>query len=206
MTKEKKKKGIVREYAEAFATAIILALIIRAFIIQAFKIPSGSMEPTLLVGDHILVNKFIYGTHIPFTDDVVLPVRAPKRDDVIVFEYPKDESIDFIKRLIGLPGDKVQIINKQVYINGKALDEPYAYHGDPEVLPGNESPRDNFGPVVVPKGEYFMMGDNRDFSNDSRFWGFVKRDLILGQAEILYFSWNPKTLHIRWNRFGKIIH
>jgi signal peptidase I len=205
MTKEKKKKGIIREYAEAFATAIILALIIRAFIIQAFKIPSGSMEPTLLVGDHILVNKFIYGTHIPFTNDVVLPLRPPKRDDVVVFEYPKDESIDFIKRVIGLPGDKVQIINKQVYINGVKLNEPYAYHGDPEVIPGNESPRDNFGPIIVPKGEYFMMGDNRDFSNDSRFWGFVKRDLILGQAEIIYFSWNPKTLHIRWNRFGMII-
>lgn len=206
MTTEKKKKGIVREYAEAFATAIILALIIRAFIIQAFKIPSGSMEPTLLVGDHILVNKFIYGMHIPFTNDVIMPVRSTKRDDVIVFEYPKDESIDFIKRVIGLPGDKLQIINKQVYINGKALDEPYAYHGDPEIIPGNESPRDNFGPIVVPQGEYFMMGDNRDFSNDSRFWGYVGKDLILGQAEIIYFSWNPKTLKIKFNRFGMIIH
>lgn len=206
MTTEKKKKGIVREYVEAFATAIILALIIRAFIIQAFKIPSGSMEPTLLVGDHILVNKFIYGTHIPFTNDVVLPVRAPRQKDVVVFEYPKDESIDFIKRVIGLPGDKVQIVNKQVYVNGTALKEPYAYHGDPEVLPATESPRDNFGPIVVPKGDYFMMGDNRDFSNDSRFWGFVKRDLILGQAEIIYFSWNPKTYRVRWNRFGMIIH
>ncbi len=205
MAKEKKKKGIVREYAEAFATAIVLALIIRAFIIQAFKIPSGSMEPTLLVGDHILVNKFIYGMHVPFTNDVVLPVRAPQRGNVIVFEYPKDENIDFIKRVIGLPGDKLQIINKQVYINGKKLDEPYAYHGDPEVLPASESPRDNFGPIIVPKGEYFMMGDNRDFSNDSRFWGYVKRDLILGQADIIYFSWNPKTLHIRFDRFGKII-
>ena len=206
MTTEKKKKSIIREYVEAFTTAIILALIIRAFIIQAFKIPSGSMEPTLLVGDHILVTKFIYGTHIPFTNDVVLPFRNPKRGDVVVFEYPKDESIDFIKRVIGLPGDKVQIINKQVYINGVKLNEPYAYHGDPEVLPASESPRDNFGPIVVPKGEYFMMGDNRDFSNDSRFWGFVKRDLILGQAEIIYFSWNTKTFHIRWNRFGMVIH
>ncbi len=206
MANEKKKKGIVREYVEAFATAIILALIIRAFIIQAFKIPSGSMEPTLLVGDHILVNKFIYGTHIPFTNDVVLPLRSPKQKDVVVFEYPRDESIDFIKRVIGRPGDKVQIVNKQVYINGTALKEPYAYHGDPEVLPATESPRDNFGPIVVPKGDYFMMGDNRDFSNDSRFWGFVKRDLILGQAEIIYFSWNPKTYRVRWNRFGMIIH
>ncbi len=206
MAGEKKKKSIVREYAEAFATAIILALIIRAFVIQAFKIPSGSMEPTLLIGDHILVNKFIYGMHIPFTNDVVLPLRAPRQKDVVVFEYPKDESIDFIKRVIGLPGDKVQIVNKQVYVDGKALKEPYAYHGDPEVLPANESPRDNFGPIVVPKGDYFMMGDNRDFSNDSRFWGFVKRDLILGQAEIIYFSWNPKTYHVRWDRFGMIIH
>ena len=206
MANEKKKKSIVREYVEAFATAIILALIIRAFIIQAFKIPSGSMEPTLLVGDHILVNKFIYGTHIPFTNDVVLPLRSPKQKDVVVFEYPRDESIDFIKRVIGRPGDKVQIVNKQVYINGTALKEPYAYHGDPEVLPATESPRDNFGPIVVPKGDYFMMGDNRDFSNDSRFWGFVKRDLILGQAEIIYFSWNPKTYRVRWNRFGMIIH
>jgi signal peptidase I len=206
VAKEKKKKSTLREYTEAFVTAIILALIIRTFIIQAFKIPSGSMEPTLLVGDHILVTKFIYGTHIPFTNYVILPVSSPKRGDVVVFEYPKDESIDFIKRVIGLPGDKLQIINKQVYINGKKLYEPYAYYGDPEILPASESPRDNFGPVVVPEGEYFMMGDNRDFSNDSRYWGFVKRDLILGKAEIIYFSWNPKTLHIRWNRFGMLIH
>ncbi len=206
MTKEKKKKGIIREYVEAFATAIVLALIIRAFIIQAFKIPSGSMEPTLLVGDHILVSKFIYGMHIPFTNHVILPLENPKEGDVVVFEYPKDESIDFIKRAIGLPGDKLQIINKQVYINGKALYEPYAYHGDSDILSANVSPRDNFGPIVVPKGEYFMMGDNRDFSNDSRFWGFVKRDLILGKAWVIYFSWNPKTLHIRWNRFGMLIH
>ncbi|MCL5277124.1 MAG: signal peptidase I [Deltaproteobacteria bacterium] len=206
MAREKRKKGIVREYAEAFATAIVLALIIRAFVIQAFKIPSGSMEPTLLIGDHILVNKFIYGMHVPFTNDVVLPVRAPERGNVIVFEYPKDESIDFIKRVIGLPGDRLQIIDKRVYINGKELSEPYAYHGDPEILPAAESPRDNFGPITVPKGEYFMMGDNRDFSNDSRFWGFVDRDLILGQADIIYFSWNPRTLHIRFDRFGMLIH
>ncbi len=206
MKTEKKKKGIIREYVEAFATAIVLALIIRALIIQAFKIPSGSMEPTLLVGDHILVSKFIYGMHIPFTNHVILPLENPKEGDVVVFEYPKDESIDFIKRAIGLPGDKLQIINKQVYINGKALNEPYAYHGDSDILPANVSPRDNFGPIVVPKGEYFMMGDNRDFSNDSRFWGFVKRDLILGKAWVIYFSWNPKTLHIRWNRFGMLIH
>jgi len=127
MAKRKKKKGIVREYAEALATAIILALIIRAFIIQAFKIPSGSMEPTLLIGDHLLVTKFIYGTHVPFTNNLVIfPVESPKRKDVIVFEYPKDESIDFIKRVIGLPGNKLQIINKQVYINGRKLNEPYA--------------------------------------------------------------------------------
>jgi signal peptidase I len=207
---KKKKKGIIREYLEAIVTALILALIIRTFVIQAFKIPSGSMKPTLLVGDHILVNKFIYGIRIPFTDKIIFPVREPKRGDVVVFEYPNDHSIDFIKRLIGKPGDKIQIINKQIYINGEKFNDKYGFFIDKNVYPYSLfDPRDNFGPIIVPQNSYFMLGDNRDLSRDSRYWGFVKRDEIIGKAFIIYWSWDKKAnsllKKIRFNRIGKLI-
>ncbi len=174
--------------------------------IRAFKLSSISMEPTLLLGDYVIASKISYGMHVPFTYDKIFPEKLPQRGDVVVFEYPYEHDLSFIKRVIGLPGDRLQIINKQVYINGKALNEPYSQHSDPSVLPAKESPRDNYGPVVVPVGEYFMMGDNRDFSNDSRFWGFVKRDLIIGKAEIIYFSWNAQTSRRRSNRSWMVIH
>ncbi|MDQ7032973.1 MAG: signal peptidase I [Desulfonauticus sp.] len=196
-----KWRKIFGEYLEAFVIAFILAFFIRSFVVQAFKIPSGSMLNTLQIGDHLLVNKFIYGLRIPFTNKFIVKFSGPKFRDVIVFKFPEDPSKDFIKRVIGVPGDTIQIIHKIVYRNGKKLTEPYAIHVDPHFIPQ----RDDFGPITVPKDKYFVMGDNRDESYDSRFWGFVDRDLILGKAFIIYWSWEGFT-HIRWNRIGKIIH
>jgi signal peptidase I len=201
-----KNKSVFREYAEAIIVAAILALFIRTFIVQAFKIPSGSMKNTLLVGDHLLVNKFLYGTHIPFTHIILMKIRDPKRGDIMVFKYPEDESKDFIKRVIGTPGDVVQIIAKKVYINGKPLPEPYTIYRDDQILPKSLDPRDNFGPILVPPHEYFMMGDNRDRSRDSRYWGFVDESKIIGKAIILYWSWDGDGSSIRWNRIGRIVN
>jgi signal peptidase I len=158
------KKHIIREYAESIIIAIILALIIRTFVVQAFKIPSGSMEDTLAIGDHILVSKFIYGSKIPFTDKRILKIRDPKQGDVIVFEYPEDPSKDFIKRVIGTPGDVIEERDKKVYINGQPYVNPHEVHKEMEIIPREQNPRDNFGPVKVPEGSYFVMGDNRDRS------------------------------------------
>lgn len=209
-----KSKGVVREYAEAIIIAVILALFIRAFVVQAFKIPSGSMKATLLVGDHILVNKFIYGIKLPVIDKDVIHYNDPARGDVIVFRYPLDTSKDFIKRVIGLPGDTIRIRDKQVFRNDVPLKEPYARHTDSRVLSGAVSPRDNFGPIVVPDHSIFVMGDNRDESYDSRFWKFVDISAVLGKAFIIYWSWNKNgavTLestesYVRWDRIGDLIH
>lgn len=208
-----RKKHIVREYAESIIIAALLALVIRTFVVQAFKIPSGSMEDTLLVGDHLLVNKFLYGTHIPFTEKWILPVREPKRGDVIVFEYPEDtknpaltfwQKKDFIKRVIGVPGDRVKMVNQIVYVNDQPYTIPQEIHkgasgyGPPEIY--------NFPERVVPPGNYFCMGDNRDRSHDSRFWGFVPKDNIKGLAFILYWSWDSEKNNVRWQRIGRVIH
>lgn len=199
---EARRKSFWRENIEAVLIAVVLALFIRTFVVQAFKIPSGSMLETLQIGDHILVNKFIYGTHIPFTDLSILPVRKPQRGDIIVFKYPVDESRDFIKRLIGVPGDTIEVRNKIVYVNGKPLKDEYVVHRDERIIPGN---RDNFGPVTVPDHAYFMMGDNRDGSYDSRFWGFVKESEIRGKALIIYWSWDREAKRPRLGRIGKIL-
>ncbi len=207
-------KSVLREYAEAIVIAILLALVIRAFVVQAFKIPSGSMKPTLLIGDHILVNKFIYGIKVPFTDYELIHISNPKRGDIVVFEYPVDPSKDFIKRVIGLPGDTVRIENKVVYVNDQALSEPFAVQSDDKILPAGVSPRDNMGPLVVPPRSLFVMGDNRDESYDSRFWKFVSMDALKGKAFIIYWSWNkegrltlnPNESYVRWNRIGKWLH
>ncbi len=196
MTKDKERtvrRSAAREYIEAIVFALILALIIKTFFIQAFKIPSGSMIPTLLKGDQILVNKFIYGTRIPLSDVKVLEVREPRRGDIVVFEYPEDRSIHYIKRLIGLPGDMIEVVNKVVFVNGKKLDVPQARYEDPEILPSAVSVRDNFGPEIVPPNCYFMMGDNRDNSRDSRFWGFVDYSELVGNAVIIYWSWDIES-------------
>lgn len=204
------QKSVVREYTEVLVIAVLLALFIRAFVVQAFKIPSGSMEPTLKVGDHILVNKFIYGIRVPFANNVIVPISSPKRFDVVVFQYPRNRSVDYIKRVIGLPLEKVEIIDKKIYINDKLLKDPYGHYSDPRIVPG---PRDDFGPVVVPANHYFVMGDNRDNSSDSRFWGFVPNRNLVGEAFVIYWSWrrdgvlsmNPSKSLIRWNRFGKVL-
>jgi len=200
------KKNIFREYGEAILIAVILALFIRTFVVQAFKIPSGSMKPTLLVGDHILVNKFIYGVKLPFSDITLIPVRDPKRGDIVVFEFPEDPKKDFIKRVIAVAGDTVQIRNKKVYINDKPMDDPYGTHLDPHSIRGEARPRDNFGPVTVPANSLFVMGDNRDHSYDSRFWGFVNLPAVKGKAFIMYWSWDKENTGIRWRRLGRLIH
>ncbi|WP_169755341.1 signal peptidase I [Dissulfurirhabdus thermomarina] len=178
--------GVFWEYAQAILIALVLALFIRTFVIQAFQIPSGSMERTLLVGDHILVNKFAYGVRNPFTRATWIPGHPPQRGDVIVFVYPLDRDKDYIKRVIGVPGDRVQVINKRVYVNGAPFPDPpgVQYDEGPVLAPR----RDNFGPVVVPEGHLFVMGDNRDHSADSRFWGFVPIRDVLGKAVLIYWS------------------
>jgi len=200
------KKNIFREYGEAILIAVILALFIRTFVVQAFKIPSGSMKPTLLVGDHILVNKFIYGVKLPFSDITLIQVKDPKRGDIVVFEFPEDPKKDFIKRVIAVAGDTVQIRNKKVYINDKPMDDPYGTHLDPHSIRGEARPRDNFGPVTVPAKSLFVMGDNRDHSYDSRFWGFVNLPAVKGKAFIMYWSWDKENTGIRWRRLGQLIH
>jgi signal peptidase I len=205
----KDKKRIFREYAEAIIIALIAALIIRAYVIQAFKIPSGSMENTLLIGDHILVNKFLYGTTIPFSDTRVLVFKKPERGDIIVFKYPENPKKDFIKRVIATGGDKIESRNKIIFVNGKKTNESYIQHTDNALFPHEFGSRDNFGPVVVPENKFFVMGDNRDQSHDSRFWGFVDLKDIKGKALIIYFSWDSKTSgllnKIRWSRIGHLI-
>ncbi|MBW1720500.1 MAG: signal peptidase I [Deltaproteobacteria bacterium] len=191
-----KKKSTFREYVEAAAIAVLLALLIRTFVVQPFKIPSGSMKPTLLVGDHILVNKFIYGVKLPLLRTTIIPVSKPKRNDVIVFIFPKDRSMDFIKRVIGLPGETVKIEGTRILINGKPIKDEHGYYAIKE----GQGERPGYGPVTVPPGHYFVMGDNRDNSNDSRFWGFVPERDIKGKAFIVYWSWP------HWNRFLHLIH
>ncbi|MCD4813083.1 signal peptidase I [bacterium] len=180
-------KSILMEYVDSGFIAIILALVIRTLFIQAFKIPSGSMESTLLIGDHLLVNKFIYGTQIPFTDKTILKIRDPKRGDIIVFKYPENPRRDFIKRCVGKSGDIIEVKNKILYVNGDPQSEGYVAFRDMRVFPPEVSPRDNFGPVTVPAEAYFMMGDNRDYSADSRFWGFLPKKLIKGKALVIYW-------------------
>jgi signal peptidase I len=204
------QKSKLRENIEAVLLAIVLALFIRTFIVQAFKIPSGSMKQTLQIGDHILVNKFIYGVRIPFAGTTIIPVKNPERGDIVVFKYPKDRDKDFIKRVVGVAGDVVEIIDKQVYVNDKPLNHKYAVHMDPRIFSAEFSTRDNLGPVTVPANSLFVMGDNRDNSHDSRFWGFVDLKDVKGKAFIIYWSWNKDNSgtimdYVRWKRFGQLL-
>lgn len=221
------KKSVAREYFEAIVLAVVLALFFRTFVVEAFKIPSSSMEDNLLIGDHILVNKFAYAPTVFSWEKKILPIRNVSRTDVIVFKYPDEPSRNFIKRVIGVGNETVEIRNRQVYINEKPIEEPYKVHKSdlqPDLV-GLMS--DNFDPVKVPQGYYFAMGDNRDNSKDSRAWGFVPQDYIKGRAFIIYWSFDgpqnigPSTMgenlkhiaHIivnfipdtRWERFFKII-
>ena len=207
--KRMEKKRFVKEYIEPIIIAVLIALFVRSFIVQAFKIPSSSMEPTLLVGDYLLVNKFLYGLRIPFTDKKILSFKKPQRGDIIVFIFPKDRSKDFIKRVIGQEGEKVSIVQNKIYINDQLVEDPWGRFSDKNAwsryLPSMES----FGPVVVPKDSLFVLGDNRDNSQDSRFWGFVHLDEVKGKAFIIYFSleWYAKQVldKVRWVRLGKLI-
>jgi signal peptidase I len=197
-------KSTFREYAEALLVALALALFIRTFFVQAFKIPSGSMLPTLEIGDHLLVNKLLYGIRVPFVGTRFFTFFEPERGDIIVFVYPEDRDKDFIKRVVGIPGDVIEIRKKQLYRNGKPVDrseETYAQYTQ-EVEPGV---RDNFGPITVPDGHVFVMGDNRDHSFDSRFWGFVPYEDIKGKAFVIYWSWDGEDTWVRWWRLGNLV-
>ncbi|MFO0773302.1 MAG: signal peptidase I [Nitrospiraceae bacterium] len=218
-----RQKSLTREYIEAIVVAMLLAFAIRVFVVQAFKIPSGSMIPTLQIGDHILVSKLSYGLQWPtdcrlqaalppvscYSSTFVIPFGKPERGDVIVFRYPEDEEKDFIKRIVGTPGDTVQIRDKKVIVNGTVLDDKdFTQRIDPGVVEGRISPRDNFGPITVPEDSYFVMGDNRDQSLDSRFWGFVRGEKIRGKAFRIYWSWHQEadwSGKVRWDRLGKAI-
>ena len=183
------KRSVVREYFESLVIAVVMALFVRTFVFQAFKIPTGSMEPNLLVGDHLIVNKMIFAPAATRVEQALLPGRSIERGDIVVFKYPKDPERDFIKRVIGLPGERLELRQKRIYINDQPLDEPYAHFQPPG--PGPASPGDlrvNYGPVTVPRGQYFMMGDNRDYSEDSRYWGFLPGTYVKGQALFIYFS------------------
>jgi signal peptidase I len=217
------RKSVLREYAEAIVVAMLLAFAIRVFVVQAFKIPSGSMIPTLLIGDHILVSKLSYGVQWPadckvkmafppltcYASSTLVSFGQPQRGDVIVFRYPEDEDKDFIKRIVGLPGDKIEIRNKVVHVNGVPFeDQAFTQRVDPGTIDGTINPRDNFGPVTVPEQAYFVMGDNRDQSLDSRFWGFVSAEKIKGKAFRIYWSWSGQgdwKQWVRWERLGKAI-
>jgi signal peptidase I len=175
-------------------------------VVQAFKIPSGSMKPTLLIGDHLLVNKFIYGVKIPFIRKTLISISEPKRGDVVVFIYPEDRSKDFIKRVIGVGGDTIEIRNKKIFLNGLPYHDGHGVYTDDFVIPGAIQPRDNFGPFKIPPGALFTMGDNRDQSYDSRFWGVVDSKDVLGKAMIIYWSWNSDAGNVRWDRLFNIIN
>jgi signal peptidase I len=209
------KKSVAREYFESIVIAVVLALFIRTFGVQAFKIPTGSMEPNLLVGDHLLVNKFVFSPTSSSIERALLPIREIRRGDVVVFKFPTDPERDFIKRVIGLPGETVELKNHLIHINGRPLDEPYAHY-----LPRQEGGtlgevttddvRDHYGPETVPAGSLFVMGDNRDNSQDSRYWGFLPRDNIKGQALVIYWSYDPDATGllsvVTSTRWGRLLH
>jgi signal peptidase I len=201
-----KTKSTFREYVEAIGMALLLALFIRTFIVQAFKIPSGSMIPTLQIGDHILVNKLAYGVRIPFWEQYVVDFSRVERGDVVVFVFPEDRSKDFIKRVIGVPGDSVEIRGKKVYVNGKQIEDPHAHFEGDDPQNAGLTTRDDFGPKTVPENSIFVMGDNRDRSYDSRFWGFVNLDDVRGKAFLIYWSWDGADRWVRWERLGSLIY
>jgi len=213
------RKSTLREYFESICIAVILALFVRTFVVQAFKIPTGSMENNLLIGDHLLVNKFVFAPAATALERTLLPIDPVRRGDILVFKYPEDPERDFIKRVIGLPGEMLEVRNKKVYINGKPLEEAYVHFLFPpeERAPGDVSfdfsEKRDYGPVTVPDGQYFMMGDNRDNSEDSRYWGFMPAEYIKGKALFVYFSFADSAdggdsglLGVRWGRLLHQIH
>ncbi len=227
---ELRTSGIIRDWLKSLAVALVLFLLVRTFVVEAFKIPTGSMENTLLVGDFLLVNKAVYGTRIPGTNVRVAAFHEPRRGDVIVFHPPHDPEANYVKRVVGVPHDTLEMREKRLYRNGALVYEPYAHHEDnrgdtvhPDMrwqsgyliasTPSKYQPtRDNWGPLVVPDGRYFVLGDNRDDSEDSRYWGFVPRDQIRGEPWIVYYSFVPSAVmrlpwlrRVRWGRIGHLI-
>ena len=202
-------RSIYREYFEALLIAVIFATFARTYAVQAFKIPTGSMEQNLLIGDHILVNKFVFGPTLGRLENWLLPTQAVRRGDVVVFRFPEDPSRDFIKRCIGLPGDTIEIVDKKIQVNGVVVEDGhYVYHSDSRIYPHSVflhegyRDRDNFGPFDVPADQYFFMGDNRDNSNDSRFWGAVPADYIKGRAFLIYWSFASEEAPVDWPGYG----
>jgi signal peptidase I len=219
-SENRRKKSIYKEWIEPFLIAAVVALFIRQFVVEAFKIPSGSMIPTLTIGDHLLVNKFIYGPRIPFTDSRIFSWKEPKRGDIIVFKYPENEDKNFIKRVVGVPGDKVQIVKGKLLLNDRPVllspEGQMQEHGGQlfkeqlgtvthQIQYLADQSQKNEGPWLVPKDSVFVMGDNRDNSQDSRFWGFVKYNKVLGKALIIYWSWDGDERWVRWERIGSLI-
>jgi signal peptidase I len=229
--KKKREKSVFREYFELIAETAVFVFFVMTFVVQAFQIPTGSMEPTLLIGDFLLVNKLVYASTASSIEEKILPRKVIRRQDIVVFKYPNDLAKDFVKRVIGLPGEKIEIKNKQVFVNDKPLDEKYKVHNDNQIISKNDyyhyddTIRDNFGPVNVPAGHIFVMGDNRDNSADSRYWGFLPLTYVKGRPWMIYFSYRaerdaylktslqdrlkklvnflPKA---RWGRVLKVIH
>jgi len=209
------RKSVAREYFESIVIAVILALFIRTFVVQAFKIPTGSMEPNLLVGDHLLVNKFVFSPTSSSIERWLQPTREVRRGDIVVFKFPADPERDFIKRVIGLPGETVELKNRRIHINGRPLEEPYAHYlprpnGGTLAEVTAADVRDHYGPETVPAGSLFVMGDNRDNSQDSRYWGFLPRDNIKGQALVIYWSYDPDAggliSVLTSTRWGRLLH
>jgi len=196
-----------RENIEAIVIAVVLAFFIRSFVVQAFKIPSGSMEPTLLIGDHILVNKFIYGLSIPFVEKKALRFKKPDRGDVVVFIYPVDPDKDFIKRVIAVGGATIALKDTKIFVNGAPITDEHGHYSDKRVIQqwSSGSNRDNFGPVTVPPDSLFVLGDNRDRSYDSRLLGFVDINKVKGRAFLIYWSWESPFKNFRWKRIGRVI-
>ncbi|MDQ6885943.1 MAG: signal peptidase I [Gemmatimonadota bacterium] len=232
MNRTRTRGRLFWEWAKSFVIAVFLFLVIRTFLVEAFKIPTGSMERTLMVGDFLLVNKAVYGAEVPFTGKHLPALQSPKHGDVIVFEWPEDRTKNFVKRLIGLPRDTVEMREGQVYLNSVRLSEPYVTHTEPNADPSGEEfrwqrdalvrraeastgyhpSRNNWGPLLVPERSYFVLGDNRDNSYDSRYWGFVADSLVKGRPLIVYYSYDRDALHrmpwitnIRWGRVGERI-
>jgi signal peptidase I len=197
--KKRTKKSIIREYTEIIVLAVALALFARTFFIQAFRIPSESMEKTLLVGDFLFANKLIYGPKIPFLNARLPGVRDPQPGDIIIFKYPGDGKTDYIKRCVAVAGQTVELKGANLYVDGVLQDESYSQYKD---IPGYNR---QYGPYTIPEGHIFMMGDNRDNSADSRAWGPLPLDLVIGKAMFIYFSWNPQNRGIRFSRIGDII-
>jgi signal peptidase I len=212
------RKSTAREYFESICVAVILALFVRTFVVQAFKIPTGSMENNLLIGDHLLVNKFVFAPTLTRTEETLLPIDPIRRGDILVFKYPEDPERDFIKRVIGLPGETIELRDKKVYVDGSPLDEPYVHFlfpldsGSGDTGEASFDLRRSYGPAKVPEGQFFMMGDNRDNSQDSRYWGFLPREYVKGKALFVYFSFGeggsgiPVLGSVRWSRILHQIH